>query len=400
MTESSKHENPHVRLSAIQSLSKINDPRSIPILLAALDDTEPLVRATVATALGKLQAGQAKWQLLERLGDDDVEVRLAVIEALGRISDPDAVPGLLLTLRNEQGSSLKIAAIDALSKIGGAAALAVLEDAARDGVPEVQEAASRAVEASKREGAKREEIRERKTERIPFKWLLAGLFVVVLTCGLALSPRIALMLTSNSTTNLLMPTPNSTSASSLDSTTTPSPMPEIYVTLNVNEYSNYMVYWKQPLWESAAGDITGMEGFEHEEGGYGTISFPYLTGNGFLLTGDSSAQTLQDSNLLESGALLHFRDWENGLTVAFPNEAAAHAFGFNYRSNETWQLTFNNSEIVLPRGRGVFVGIVIHNNCPAEFVLLGPTGAQGGLSVDNILYVSHSTLSISERSMQ
>lgn len=381
LLEASKHENPHTRLRAIQSLAKSNDPRSIPVLLDALDDTEAAVRATAATALGKLRAGQAKWQLLERLGEDDVEVRLAVIDALGRIADPDVVPGLSLTLRNAQAPSLQIAAVHALSKIGGASALAALQAAARDGDPDVQEAASRAVEAIMREGIKREKAREGIVGKLSFTWLFIGLLVAAFVGGLVLSLRIF-------PSSLSIPTPEPISAPSLVPSLIPSPMPEIYVTLNINEYPNYTVYWKQPLWESAVGSITGIEDFEHDEGSYGELSFPYLTGNGFLLKGESSAQILGDSSLLESGTLIHFRDWANGLTVAFPNETAASAFGFNYRSNETWRLTFGGTQVDLPKGRGGFVGVVIRNNYPADFVLLGPDGAQGGLSVDNIAYVS------------
>jgi hypothetical protein len=156
----------------------------------------------------------------------------------------------------------------------------------------------------------------------------------------------------------------------------------------VNEYPSFTVYWKRALWETEVEGSMVTEDFEKDEADYGEVSFPYLTGNGFLLTGQSTAQILRDESLLPSGTLIHLRDWGGGLTISFPNDTAVSAFGFDYKPSETWQLTVNDSVITIPGGRRGFVGIVIAEDYPKWFVLSSAEYAQGGLSVDNIIYIS------------
>lgn len=136
----------------------------------------------------------------------------------------------------------------------------------------------------------------------------------------------------------------------------PSPVPPIYLTLNVNEYPEFTLYWKRALWETEVSGSMVTEDFEKDEADYGEVSFPYLTGNGFLLTGQTTAQILRDESLLPSGNLIHFRDWGNGLTFSFPNDTAVTAFGFDYKPSETWQLTVNDSVITIPGGEEVLSG--------------------------------------------
>ncbi len=168
-----------------------------------------------------------------------------------------------------------------------------------------------------------------------------------------------------------------------------SPTPTLsptYVALNVHEYLTYTVYWKRALWESAVSESVITEDFEKDEADYGDLSFPYLTGNGFLLRGQSAAQILGDNTLLRSENLLHLRDWKNGLAFGFPNGAKVGAFGFDYQPSETWQLAFNDSTVTIPKGRRGFVGIVIREGYVREFILSSRERVQGGLSVDNISY--------------
>jgi len=213
--------------------------------------------------------------------------------------------------------------------------------------------------------------------------ILAVLALVVIvglvsfSCGLFLFPAVS----------FLAPTPTQTSTITPTPTATPSPLPPIYVTLNVNEFATYTIYWKRELWEGAISGGTFTEDFENDSGDYGELSFPYLTGNGFLLNGDSSAQILNESSLLDSGNLIHFRDWGTGLRFSLPNNAAAGAFSFDYKASETWQLAFNDAVITIPGGRNRFIGIVIHDLYPSDFILSSFERVQGGLSIDNISYI-------------
>jgi hypothetical protein len=154
-----------------------------------------------------------------------------------------------------------------------------------------------------------------------------------------------------------------------------------------DEYPRFTVHWECESWESAIDSGTLIEDFENDEADYGELSYPFLTGNGFLLEGESSAQIIPGGNLLSSGNVLHFRDWETGLKFHFPNETHVRAFGFDFKPSEDWQLHINSSLVMIPGGRRGFVGIVIEEGYPSEFVLSSTERVQGGLTVDNISYV-------------
>lgn len=199
-------------------------------------------------------------------------------------------------------------------------------------------------------------------------------------------PSAALMIATMPTTPLV--TATSPPSSTPLTTFTPSALPPIYKTLNVNEYTRFTVYWRRELWEAAVGGGVITEDFEKDDADYGQLSFPYLTGNEFFLTGSSIAQILKDQSLSPTGSLLHFRDWQSGLTFGFPNATTASAFGFDFRSSEGWQLTFNGFNVPLPNGRKGFVGVVFSTDYPRSFLLSSSEKGQGGLTLDNISYLS------------
>ncbi|NIS82911.1 MAG: hypothetical protein GTO14_22530 [Anaerolineales bacterium] len=161
-----------------------------------------------------------------------------------------------------------------------------------------------------------------------------------------------------------------------------------YVAINVEEYASFTAYWKRELWEAALiGRVIRIEDFEKDKADYGKLSYPYLTGNGFLLDGDSSAQILADSSLLSNGTFIHFRDWGEGLAFGFPSGVPVAAFGFDYKPSETWHLTVNGCAIAIPEGRRGFIGVVMHDSNLLQFTLFSREDVQGGLSVDNVSYV-------------
>jgi len=244
-----------------------------------------------------------------------------------------------------------------------------------------------------------------------FLVILAGIFLLLSSCSPqewiypvatltpsstpSMPPTITFTLTATSTL-----TPTFTSTATLSPTFTPtltpsftpteSPIPEMYKTLNINEFGSYTLYWKRALWEQAKSGNVNMEDFEDDKADYGELSFPFQTGNGFLLDGGQiSAQILRDSNLITSGNLLHFRSWSSGLRFIFPNETTIPAFGFDFRASEDWKLTIGNSVVNLPPGREGFIGIVLHDVYPSKFTLSSSEKAQGGLSVDNISFVKN-----------
>ena len=218
------------------------------------------------------------------------------------------------------------------------------------------------------------------------RMMLALLFVAGLfSClfSVLLPPSAALLAPTSTLTPTVTPTPTATPTQ----TSTITPLPAKFITPYVTEVGIYTSVWRRTLWESAVGETFVIEGFEHDSIDYRELGLPYMTENGFLFNGKSHAQMLNGTELLPSGNLLHFRDWEQGLTITFPDDRAARAFGFDYTTNEEWRLTFNNVEITLPTGRNMFVGIILSQDFPKGFTLSSHEHAQGGLSVDNISYI-------------
>ena len=161
-----------------------------------------------------------------------------------------------------------------------------------------------------------------------------------------------------------------------------------YIAIHVNEFPTFIIYWDRHLWEQELNRSPGIEDFELDAADPGVLHFPYLTGHGFLLEeqGSVSAQILSDTTLLDSGNLLHFRAREQGLTLHFPDGQPVTAFGFDYKASEDWILKIHEMEITIPKGRRGFVGLIVKENYPLGFSLTSESHAQGGLTIDNLLF--------------
>jgi tetratricopeptide (TPR) repeat protein len=149
----------------------------------------------------------------------------------------------------------------------------------------------------------------------------------------------------------------------------------------------YDLFYNKVDWMNTIEGNIVTEDFEKDESGDGELYFPYKTGNGFVLEGESPAQIFEVPSLLESGVILHFQDRTGGLTFNFPDNANVRGFGFDYLAEESWKLTAGRAVITLPQGRKGFIGIVIYVGDINSFTLSCTEPVQGGISVDNISYV-------------
>jgi len=94
-------EDPHIRRSVVFHLGKIGDPRSIPLLIAALSDTDKGVREQAALALSSI--GKSAITPLKRAMEDPKwETRYRAVEALGKIADQQVVTPLIQALQDER----------------------------------------------------------------------------------------------------------------------------------------------------------------------------------------------------------------------------------------------------------------------------------------------------------
>ncbi len=105
------------------------DTAPIAEVIAALGDADAGIRLEAAQSLGKRADASAVPALVRAIEDADPDVRVAAVEALGAIGDPTAVEPLLAVVKTqpevtvENGELRYTAALTALGRIGGTAAI-------------------------------------------------------------------------------------------------------------------------------------------------------------------------------------------------------------------------------------------------------------------------------------
>jgi hypothetical protein len=113
-------ENRQVRLDAAYALGAIGVPLAasdVPVLIAALGQTDPAMRAAVARVCGRLGVRQAGDRLVEMMNDGNADVRLAAMWALGELRFERAVQALTDFQGHYGSASEGLAALAALAKI-------------------------------------------------------------------------------------------------------------------------------------------------------------------------------------------------------------------------------------------------------------------------------------------
>ena len=101
------------------ALGFAEDPRSIQPLMGRLRDDSPRVRATAAWALGEIESREAVRPLIAALGDPDALVRESAAHALGEVEDAAAIPALTDVLKSDREPAVRRAAARALGEIVG-----------------------------------------------------------------------------------------------------------------------------------------------------------------------------------------------------------------------------------------------------------------------------------------
>lgn len=134
-----------VRAAAARALGYVEPERAIPPLLTALEDDDPWVRRYAAQSLSRHQAREAL-EALERMAQDDPApfVRITAIQGLSSIGEPRALATLTLLL-NADEPELCEAALEALGRTRLPGALSPLLDALRSPDPRWRAMAARAL---------------------------------------------------------------------------------------------------------------------------------------------------------------------------------------------------------------------------------------------------------------
>ncbi|MCG8016776.1 MAG: HEAT repeat domain-containing protein [Candidatus Thiodiazotropha sp. 'RUGA'] len=121
------HEDPALRLNAVESLIEYQHDEINNLLLEALYDTDPQVRATVAESLGMQQDEYLLTYLEPVLYDSDQNVRIAAIWAIADLESEQGIYALA-PLLSDSHVEIRFNAMAAMGEIGGAACVHYLEN--------------------------------------------------------------------------------------------------------------------------------------------------------------------------------------------------------------------------------------------------------------------------------
>lgn len=114
-----------VRVAAVHTLSKLDDPSAAPRLLDMLDDVDSDVRDAAVNALVKLGCSTIP-DLQEKLHSSSQDTRIAAAQALGRIGDSAPIADLIDLLQGDVSAWVRMAAAAALGDIGAVSAVPAL----------------------------------------------------------------------------------------------------------------------------------------------------------------------------------------------------------------------------------------------------------------------------------
>jgi HEAT repeat protein len=115
-----------VRRAAIEHIPYLEDPRAVEALRQAIENETPRVRAAAAAAFSHMESSVALPYLLAALNDEDAWVRYFAARSIGLQSHTESLEALARLAESDPASQVRIAAIEALSQIGGPRAVAVL----------------------------------------------------------------------------------------------------------------------------------------------------------------------------------------------------------------------------------------------------------------------------------
>ncbi len=136
------HEDLRVRREALTALSLIGEGEAMEALLSLVRDPDPRMRTTAAASLARLGRVAVNPLLQIVLAKDfesrSMEEKRGFFEALGRTNDTELLPYLKMLLNKKplfnktQAEEMRVCAVEALSRMTGPEALALLEVTTRD----------------------------------------------------------------------------------------------------------------------------------------------------------------------------------------------------------------------------------------------------------------------------
>lgn len=138
--------NPLVRGEAAETMGKTKDPAALGELSTAIKSEDEHTRWGAVSGLGALGDQKAVPPLITALSHPEENTRWKAAQALGELKDPRAVDALAAAAGSDKNKNVRLAAIEALMKIGGSKAAAAAEGLKNDPDPEIKAWAGAAAE--------------------------------------------------------------------------------------------------------------------------------------------------------------------------------------------------------------------------------------------------------------
>jgi HEAT repeat protein len=132
LTHSLLNEHPIIRARVAEILAQVKDPKAVPALLSALDGEYFTVRGQAARALGAIGDPEAVQPLLGALKDEELEVRIEAVQALGKFKLPETFDSMADLLLEDPQIEARQAAAQALGETHHPQAIPYLMIALRD----------------------------------------------------------------------------------------------------------------------------------------------------------------------------------------------------------------------------------------------------------------------------
>jgi len=132
LTHSLLNDHPVIRGRIVEILTQTKDPEAIPALIQVLRGEYYTVRSQAAKALGVFGDPQAVQHLIELLDDDEHEVRIEAVTALGRFNKPETFDNMADLLLEDTEIDVRVAAAKALGGTNHPDAIPYLMLALRD----------------------------------------------------------------------------------------------------------------------------------------------------------------------------------------------------------------------------------------------------------------------------
>lgn len=134
-------EDERVRRAAVEHLPYLEDERAAPALVRALRHETPKVRAAAASAMAQAEGKEVSTHLINALADEDSWVRYFAARSLSRLSAKESAEALAKLAQDDKSNHVRIAAVEALGRIGGETAVRAVSPLVNSGEPDLARAA-------------------------------------------------------------------------------------------------------------------------------------------------------------------------------------------------------------------------------------------------------------------